>query len=117
MPETPLVDIYSAGMGELMGNVVQLGLEVIGGRTLRRLPEPEMDLRIPVGSRTLRVSRVAPLGNAVRLDLTEFRSISGNLPHFHAQLLNELGGVVRSQSYNWHRPWDDLFYLLMHRRP
>jgi len=117
MPTTPLVDVYSTGMGELAGNVTQLVTEAVTGRVIRTFREPEVNVSVPIGSRTLRISRIAPLGNEVPLDLTEFRSISANLPHFHAQVLDEAGGVLDFQGLQWHRPLDDVFYLLTGRRP
>jgi len=103
MPETPLVDTYSEGMGEIGENVIDLGLTATTAKVMRGLPEPKINTpRFGI--------RVAPFGNAGRGPLVS------QLPHFHFRIGPYLEKSYYGFGWGWHHPWDDfarLFKLLM----
>jgi len=117
MPLSLHVDVYSAGMGDLVGNGVQFGIELLMLGAIRRMPELEPNVTIQTRSGSQTIVRVAPAGNRAPLDLGDFRSVSGNLPHWHAQVRDVTGRVLDFQGVDWHRPWDDFFYWIVGRRP
>jgi len=94
MPDTPLVDIYSEGMGETAENVVDLGLIIANGSVIRTLPEPKLN--------TPKVGiRIAPFGNAGNGPLVS------QLPHFHFRVGPSLGESYPGFGWRWHHPWED----------
>jgi hypothetical protein len=98
MPNTPVVDAYGQGMGETVGNVVDLGITVVAGSVVRTLPEPKLDTpRFGI--------RVAPFGNAGDGPL------ASQLPHFHFRLGPSTGTSYPGFGWRWHHPWDDIYRL------